>query len=99
MQCGAVQRVEEMRAAGARLGPLGPEHEAVDRKRILAGREQLGKLEAPGPAAGTSALEDIILGNLATLGKGAALLGDTLDVPAQLHLLLQQGIASLAIGF
>ena len=30
--------------------------------------------------------------------NGAALLGDTLDVPAQLHLLFQQGIARLPVG-
>jgi hypothetical protein len=98
MQRRAVQSVKEVSATWARLGALRPEHEAVDRQRVLARREQLRKLYAPGPATGTSALEDIVLGELAALGQRSALLGDTLDVPAQLHLLLQQGIARLPIG-
>src|SRR4029450_7458643 len=41
----AVDRVEEVRAAGTWLGALRPEHEAVERKRVLAGRERGGGLQ------------------------------------------------------
>ncbi len=98
VQRGAIQPVEEVRAAGARLAALRPEHEAVDRQRVLARREQLRELDPAGPAAGAPALEDIVLGHFAALGQGAALLRDALDVPPQLHLLFQQGIACLPIG-
>src|SRR5262249_52368322 len=87
----------EVGAARARLGTLGPEHEAVDRERVLARCEQFRESHASGAAAGASALEDIVFRDCAALGQRATLGGDALDVPPQLHLLLEQGIAGLSI--
>src|SRR5262245_56658512 len=91
--CSAVETIEEVGAARTWLLTLGPEHEAVDRERVLDRREQLGKFQAPDPALRTLAFEDIVFGDFAAFRQGAALCGDAFDVPAQLHFFLQERIA------
>src|SRR4029450_9496403 len=93
MQRRAIETVEEVRATRTRLLALRPEHEAVDRQRVLVRREELGELEPSRPTCGALALEDIVLGDLAALGQGATLRRHALDMPAQFHLFLQERVA------
>jgi hypothetical protein len=88
-----VEPVEEVRAAGTGPLTLRPEHEAVDRERVLVA-EQLGEL-APLPA---SRFEQIVLRDLAAMRQSAPLGRDPFDLAAQLHLRGQEGISRLAIG-
>src|SRR5262245_60330021 len=89
----AVKPVEKMGAARARSLALRPEHEAVDRKRVLVRCEKLRQPDRTGLA-----LEDIVFRHLATLRQGAPMGGHALDVTAQLHLFGQKLIVRLTIG-
>jgi hypothetical protein len=74
------------------------EHEAVDRERVLARREELRELHRGRLGVVAFAFEDVVLAHLAAVGQRAAMDGDPFDLAAQLHFLAQQRVACLAIG-
>ena len=94
---GTVETIEEVRAARTRPLPLRSEHEAVDRKRILAGCKQLRQPHALRFAARARRLENIVLRDFAARRQCSTLGRHALDLAAQLHLLLKQDIARPAI--
>src|SRR5688572_33087663 len=57
----AVQAIERMRASRTRLVALRSKHEAVNRKAVLAGREQLGQLYVRRPPIAVETFEDVVL--------------------------------------
>ena len=87
-----VEPIQKMRAARARTLPFRPKHEAVDRERVLAGREQLREPDRP-----ALTIELVVFRDHAARRQRPALSGDALDVPAQLHLFLQQSVPRRAI--
>ncbi len=95
----AVKAIERMRASGARPFALRPEHEAVDGKRVLAGREQFRQLHLDLLALCAGLLEDVVLGEFPAWRKRAALRGDPLDLPAELDLLVEEHVAGPSVGF
>ena len=93
----SVKAIEEMRASGAGSFALRPEHETVDRERVLAGREQFRQLHVDRLAPRAGLLEDVVFSEFPSRRKRAALRGDPLDLPAQLDLLVEQRVARTAI--
>ena len=88
MPCRPIKAVENVGAPGARPLPLGPKHEAVDRKRVLAGGKELRQRHPPGFAVRPSGLEDLVLLKLATRWQSSVLGRDAF---------VEQGVARLAI--
>jgi hypothetical protein len=87
-----------MSAAGAGPFTLRPEHEAVDRERVLAGREQLRQLHLD-LALRRGLLENVVFSEFPAGRKRAALRGDPLDLPAELDFLVEQRVAGPSVGF
>src|SRR3546814_7881302 len=85
----AVDRVEHMRAAIARLVALGAEHEALQDDARLA-LEQLGQFDALGPLIRPDPFEAVILGHVAAGRQRAALRRDRLDLAAERDLGVEQ---------
>ena len=95
----AVKAIEKMSAAGAGPFALRPEHEAVDRERVLAGREQFRQLHLDRLALRGGLLENVVFGEFPAGRERAALRGDPLDLPAELDLLVEERVAGPSVGF
>src|SRR3954447_21833896 len=100
-RAGTFRKRQPCRLPGGRPGPLiarvARKHEAVDRQRVLARREELGQPHIGRSAVCSGALEDVVLGNLSAGWEIAPVGGDRLHRSTQLDLLLQELLARRSV--
>jgi hypothetical protein len=85
------------RGTGRLIFGVARKHEAVDKQRVLAGREQLGQPHLDWRAVSPGAAKDVVARHESAWRQFAPRSGNCLHRAAQLDFLLKQPIARCAV--